>query len=284
MGVRIALRLADDLEHTRASASGFDYFTLNEDAAKAFGIIPNTRGYHAQLWEVCREFYGRPPDWFHCFDIDKPLGGWDGYKKNGCEHEQVKVEKKAIGCRILSVKSEPSIFASDDWVNDSDQPSTYKIALDETVTAETSRTVSDLWSVGYAMTIGVEIGGEAAQAKVKMEETISFGYEHGQEETKGSSISKTVERGVETTLPPHTEVLASLMGSRGSVEVEVDFECRLTGDAMWSFAKKHLNGRRDHLQDINEILDRCHQPRIRQTKEIYNLGFVSDGKIVVANK
>lgn len=285
MGTNISLNLRDNLKDSDIRVSGFELIPMSNEVARKFGIIVGTRGYHPQLWSACRRIYGRVPDWF--FTQDMKSERWDEYKRlreNGTPLEEVKLQKRAVGARIIEVKSKPAARVARKQKNRSKKVATFDISLEDSISTEFSRSTSNEWSVGSETTVSVEIGGELSQAKTTVEQTISFGYTRGEEESKTKGDSITVSSGIEVELQPGEEAVASMSCSRGQIIVDVDYECSLTGTAMFAFAKRHHNGRRDHYIDIERLLPLVGSDNLIRVTDRMGLGFVSEGEAVLEDR
>ena len=309
MGIQISLIMRDDLESSTVKVNGFDLLSMTDAIAQQFGIVTAEQGAHWPLWDVARTKYGRYPDWFHACDGAGKVG-WKEFERR--KLDGVRAQKKAVAARILGVQTTPAAQVSRRRKNDSAKhEAVYTVTLSDEVSAENSRTTSNEWSVGNESKVGVEIGGELSQVKTTVETTVSFGYVRGEERTRGSSTTKAVEDSLEVTLGPGEEALCSLSASRGIVNVEVDYDITLMGEAMFSFVQRPLRGKRDHLMSINQILyglsyanrggpmaafkawekrhggwkdfeQKYKPPKIR-VRERFGLGFVSDGVATLAD-
>ena len=302
MGVKIGLIMGDSLESTKATATGFELLPITEKAAKEFGIKREERGAHWPTWEVVKNHFGRYPDWW--FATECPSGPpWNKKPKDwekldhGLLYEELgapmselpRIEKKAVSCRILSVESEPAVFASrsyrkpSKWADHAD----FTVELSQTESVSHSRSSSSSWSMEASTTVGVEIGGEASQVKAKVETTVSFGYSQEttreQSATSEVSVSDSVSTGFGPDTPPNAALIASLQGSKGKIIVEVEYVCRLVGSGIVWYEQKHLNGRKAHFLSLETLLKDLGQPTERRIKDTLDLGFVSDGMIIVSD-
>ena len=283
MGVQISVILRDNVEDSQVNVSGFDLLPLNNIIARKFGIITHERGAHWPLWDVCNSIFGRYPDWWHTKDNDREWGEYKALRDQGYEVEEVSLEKKPIRARIVGIESKPSALATRRRRNTSDSKGNFILTLSESVSLEHSRTTSDEWAIGSETKVGVEIGGELAQAKTTVEQTVTFGYTRGIEKTKARGQAIEVSDAIEVELNPGEERIASLNATKGAILVDITYACRPMGQAMFSFAQKHHNGKRDHLVDIHDVLNRLGREDSIEVIERTSLGFVSDGVAELAN-
>ncbi|MCY4259916.1 MAG: hypothetical protein OXC91_06600 [Rhodobacteraceae bacterium] len=290
MGVRINLALRDTLEQSSVSASGFNMLEMNADRANQFGLIVGTRGYHEKIWNACRQIYGRVPDWFFLRDIlgreDQARYGaaWAGYSEDNPHAKEVSMIKEAVGARLVSVEDEPAARVSRKFENyHSTVPVTFDARLKDSLTTDSTYETSHGWSIGSETTVGVEVGGELSQVKAKVEQKISFGFSGGSSKSTSKGTGIEVEGGMMLTLEPGQKALVAMNCSRGRILVDVDYKCYLHGDAMFSFAKKHHNGKRDHLVDPDRIIEAMGKDPVIRITERTGLGFVSDGNAVAEN-
>ena len=183
-----------------------------------------------------------------------------------------------MGARIVSVESKPAAQVTRRRKNPSSKRASFTVELTDSISTDHSRSTSDEWAVGMETKIGVEIGGELAQAKTTVETTISFGYTRGQETTNTRGESVSVSDSITVELDPGEEAVAAMSCNRGQIMVDVDYECALRGAAMFSFHQKLLNGGRDHHVDIERVMRQLHGQAIsHRVTERMGLGFVSDG-------
>ena len=283
MGVQISVLLRDDVKNSEVKVSGFDLLPLSNRRAAKFGIIVGTRGYHEELWSAANSIFGRVPDWWHTKDEKDE---WDEYKfrrDRGSDIEEVRMIKNPISAKLVEIQSKPSAVATRRRRNTSSNEATFDLELSEAISIEHSRSTSNEWSVGSETKVGVEIGGELSQAKTTVEQTISFGYTRGEEKstTKGNSIE--VSDSVSVTLDPGEEAIASLTCTRGTIIVDVMYECSLVGHGMFSYAQKWLDGNRDHPVEIQKVMAALGKNNSIKFSERMGLGFVSDGVAELAD-
>ena len=301
MGIRISIDLRDTAAESVASARGFDLIKPPARLLREFGLPVQERGYAEALWGVCANHFGRPPDWF--FATETPSGppwnrdhegDWDDYPGGFYSdigdwvHFLPRVEKRAVAAKITEISSKPDTFATREYA----QPSKYgrgefQVSLAKRVGIENSLTTSHEWSADIEATIGVEIGGEAVGHKVSASTTVSFGYAYGRQKTATRHTEHEVQDSLSAHFvegaPPEAVLLASLMGSSGSVKVAVDYEYRLVGDACFWFEQRLLNGRKAHRLPLATIVADLGGENLRHDTEIVDLGFVSDGKVVLSD-
>ena len=283
MGVRIALTLRDTLEQSDVEVSGFDLLHLTKARARQFKIPVAERGYWPEGWGACARIFGRPPDWWHATDIKGEWGEYAAERDRGKDVQEVRLQKRPVSARIVTIESHPAAQVTRKRRNTSDHRGTFQVELEDSVSVDFSRTASNEWAVGSETTVGVEIGGELAQAKTKVEQTISFGYTRGEETTRAKGEAISVADSIEVELGPGEEAIASLSASRGAIIVDVDYDCALVGQGMFSFNKRHHNGHRDWFVDIIQVLNELGYSNNIRVIERMSLGFVSDGVATLAN-
>ena len=302
MSIGISLLLGDSLETTQAQATGFELTPLNGRVCREFGIPFQERGAHWPTWNAIRRRFGRYPDWW--FATEAPSGppwnrrpaDWDNRAYGGLHREWGKdlatlprLEKRAVGCRVLSIESQPTVFASRAYRKPSRYASNAAFAVEisqsESLTHTRSSTAG--WSLDVSTTVGVEIGGEASQCKVKVETSVSFGVHESQTRERSASEAVQVSDSLSTQFaedaPPSAALIASLQGSRGKIIVAVDYIYSLVGDGIVWYDQKALNGYKGHMLPLADLLRIMGKPNEQRVTETLDLGFVSDGTIVLAD-
>ena len=132
------------------------------------------------------------------------------------------IRLKPIAADILSITQQPTIIDHAVWHNPGPGDSSYTAEIHTSV----SDTIEDHWdtskSIGVSAEVGVSVG--PAEARTSVSYTTSWG--------KGGSKSQTVDVGasdsISKTLSPGEQVLAALVGQRGTVAIEVQYEAEVT--------------------------------------------------------
>ena len=300
MGVRVSARLGKTKAESSVSVSGFDLIRPNARMLREFGLPMQEYGADWPLWNACRDILGRYPDWF--FATETPSGrpwnksesDWQDYPGgfyrdiDGWLHYLPRVEKKAIRATITDIVSNPDVFATRSYSNPSRHAAgEFTVALSKEVGTENSLQTGHEWSTGISATLGIEVGGDAQGYKVSASTTVSFGYAYSRQETATSHSSHMVQDSLTARFhadaPADAEVIASLMASAGKIKLAVDYEYRPVGDGCFWFDQRPLNGKAQHRVPLRDLVARLGRPDVLRDTEIMSLGFVSDGKVVLAD-
>lgn len=306
MGVEVELRLGQGLADSHVSASGFDLLPISIPIAHEFGLPEiQIRGYDPGLWANCNQAYGRVPDWW--FLTEQPSGPpWD-QKTNRWENSDgtpkrdgfygdlewtdrlPRAEKRAVGARLVGMKSAPSILG----IGKVRRPSRFAagenfgIAINESVSESWSRSTTKSWSLAATLGIKYTTGGEVTASKIEVAASITGSYgesrSSGESGSRSKAITHSLSTGFRADAPPNAAIVAQVQGTRSAVQVAVDYEVRLVGACCWWFDKRALNGHKAHSQALDELLRmRGHDNLVRVTETI-DMGLVAEGSAVLSD-
>ena len=307
MGIRLSIALGKTKADSSVDVSGFDIIQPSTRLMREFGLPLEERGYHEALWGVCNRKFGSPPDWF--FATESPEGvPWNHTRSEWADypggfyadiddwiHYLPRVEKKPLRAAITDITSKPDAFATRTYANPSRfAAADFGVSLGKEVGIENSLTTGHEWSAGISATLGVEVGGDVQGYKVSASTTISFGYSYSRQETATSHVTHMVQDSVQVRFhddaPADAQVQASLMASSGSVRVAVDYEYSLVGDGAFYFDQGQYGHHRGVRGGGNwrriplaECLASLGRPLTLEDSAVLDLGFVSDGKVVLSD-
>jgi len=260
MAVKLFVRDLDDPERCRVEGEGFDLKAPDEQSVKAFGLRRET-GHHPVIWEASKYIFGHPPNdmW-----IGQPTGGQfggKGYEMN--DHwQQPQLRRTFRRGQIVSLDTTPEILAAVRHDNShSSIEGDYEASLEREVfdTIEVNDETS--LSVGYSITVGVELGSEASGVKAKVESTLSTEATKTQGETKANGKTLKANQGVSVVVPPHRVMRSVLYAAFGQAVFNVTYEMALIGDAYFYF-KRGIPGKGHHLT--------CPLPELRRVmRDVY---------------
>ena len=292
--ISLSVLLREDLESSEVSASGFELVSLTDKAAKAFGLPGRQivgKGKNWDVWDYIHAQLGRMPD--EWITGDPVIGSsannaphrWNVYKDWDIAEHQVRVERKAVGCNLISVSGSIDAIDSTSVSNDNDhvQPG-QGISMSYSESVEDGRSSENHWSMSLTNGMEITVGGEYAGMKAEAKRSIEFTVEAGGSKTTSHvrTVGKTIERHGNVDAQPFTEYPVSLTQGRGSLKVKVDYEYRLVGNFLAFFIQKAYQGKlASPLMDINHMLKSLNKPLVVRDSEILTPGFVTHGSIYI---
>ena len=300
MAIGISVQLKDDLDTSIVHADGFNLEVLDDDHAEMFGIPRQIVGgqyneaRHGQLWGAIHQKWGRFPNEFVTGDpvrnsrAHQVPAEWTPYKDAWGEKNQVRVQQKAVGCRLIATTGTVDSIISTKVrnYNDEVQPG-QEALLAYTEEFEVSRHKENSFGFetkfGYEVTVGGEYAGFKAEAKYSVEFTASTSHTEGKSTT--TSKGKHVELKASVTAEPHSIYPVSVLLGKGSLTLQIDYVYELIGQWRALYTKKAYNGQlAAPLADINKLLDALGKPRIVKGHEIIEVGFVTNGDISIGTR
>ena len=190
----------------------------------------NTHGYRAPAVPNFAWVTPDSPEWSRAW---RCTGEGKAHRDTG---HQPRIRLAPVAADILTITQQPTIIDHAVWHNPGPGPTEYSAEIHTSV----SDTIEDHWdesqSIGISADVGVSVG--PAEAKTSINYTTSWG--------RGGSKSETVDVGandsITKTLQPGEQVLAALVGQRGTLSIEVAYQAEvLDGDVL-----VHTTGR-NHL-------------------------------------
>jgi len=293
MPIGISLQLRDDLDNSEVDASGFNLTVIDDDHAHLFGIPRQVvgRGYNKELWDCIRNWWGRPPDEFVTADPvpgAKIRDGWTPYKDLLDESLMVRVQQKAVGCRLLETTGSVDAIVSANVRNYND-----KIQPGQEAELNYSEDVSDTRycenSLGLSLMNGFKItaGGEYAGFKAEGERYVEFTVSTSTTSGKSTTVTKgrSVRLKANVDAEPRSIYPVSVMAGQGTLKLQIDYEYSLTGHFLAIYEQRKFRGKlHAPPSNINELLDALGKPRVVRGNEILDVGFVTSGDISIGKR
>lgn len=290
MGIRIGLHLNDSLEESHVEATGFENFPLTDETAKAFGIPRQIvgSGKNDVLWGAIRNWWGRVPDEFVTSDPVVSSSAsvpnkWTPYKDSWGTENQVMIERRAVGARIVETRGSVDAVATTEIRNrDNQEQPGQEATLEYSEDVEDSRTTETNWHADLTLGAEVTVGGEYAGFKAEAKRSIEFSVGVGGSKSKTHTVTKgrTVSLKASITAAPRTVYPVSIQAGKGALVIKVDYEYRLHGYWRALYIQKAFNGQlAAPLSDIGELLRVLGKPNVIKDSEIMDIGFVTDGAI-----
>lgn len=294
MGIRLSIKLGEDVKDSVVDVSGYEVYPIDDEMAHEFCGIPRTvvaKGSHDELWGWLANYTGRVPNEF--FMSDPVVGSdvvtdrqeWEPFKDRG--RAGVRIERVPVSGRVITATGQPKQIGADKVVNppESLTNQTGTTTLSESVTEESSVTREMNWQIGMEQSIGVEVeGGLEGVAKGKVSRSMTFSFSKGGSESKTRTQSKELSqsRSANYDVPPGKVHEYSLTIGSGSIEVDIDYEYRIIGQATAWYKKPLTNGLGDGAAfdfDIAEWLRDRNRPAVLRTTERLSIGLVSEATL-----
>lgn len=276
MGVNFKVELGDNPRCH--SVKGTALRVASDRDLRRFGLRGrNNTGAGGQFswaaWEACRRKFGRYPDGLHF--SNHPIF-------NEKEEDVVRVVSGAQSVLMLDYECNPTAYGSDILENPFEEPGTFTSHLNQIQSHAHIEGSADELSWGLAVTIGYEVGGDAAGYKVSTSATASIGGSHSEHES--DEDTETIEKGVavSVTLKPGQKARIIQMAAKGTMHVRVKFRNTLRGAAWVNYHQKTLNGSAWHRFPIDEFLKlRDGAMESADSFETYKVGFVSESRNIL---
>lgn len=202
-----------------------------------------------------------------------------------------RMEKKAVGATVIGLDSDPAILVTAKMRKPGSFSEGGKYTIQGSRAHQTnwSRSSTHGWSVtaGLSVTVGAEAGGNVFGASGKVSTSVtaslsatghgSYGKSHGGSESHMASISAMT--GFKENSPDNAALIAQLQGAKGSIQVVVDYECRIIGDCCFWFEQRMLNGRKQHMVPVQRLMDELGLKNMVKVRETLDMGFVFEGEV-----
>lgn len=293
MAIKLEVHLRDNLEESEVRASGFELMVVNDEAMELFGLPRQVvgRGSHPTLWPQINNWWGRYPDEFVTSDpvigshAHRVPNEWTPYHDAWGEANQVRIEKKAVGARLIESTGSTDAINSTSIMNhdNAEQPDqSASLTYRREVTDE--RYTENAWSWSLMNGLEVEVGGEYAGFNASATRKIEFTV--GNERTSGKAHTDLEGRELSLTASvnaaPRTQYPVSIQMGQGALRIEVDYEYRLMGQWRALYIQKAYNGSlTSPPASINELLEAEGLPQVVRDSEVMNIGFVTHGAISI---
>ncbi len=192
--------------------------------------------------------------------------------------QQTETFLRPVSARILEISSEPTILATQRFVNNSSVAATFEAGISQEVsnTSESnwsnSNTVSFQQSIEYGISfLGTGVTGET-----------TLGYDRTWGVGGSESISVTVgsSSGVSVLLQPGEAVRSILRATRGAMRIRVTYEANLRGNAALNYNPTH-NGHHFWRQPIAPVINAAGSNNLVQITEDIRIGYYSHGEVIL---
>ncbi|XP_073965678.1 U-megalopygitoxin(8)-Mo12-like [Choristoneura fumiferana] len=213
---------------------------------------------------------GRPSDAY----VKSPTPWDDLYRRFGWS--EVRRTLKVRSARVLGIQSQPIIVAKKNFHNRSPRPATYAGDISHVE----DNTATHKWTKSGSLTVGQKINYKVDVGVGSVGGTTSFSYKStfGEEKVNTVQVKLGSKASISITLQPGQSAVAELTASKGTMDVEVEYEASLEGSVATNYGNKH-NGHYFWSFDINSVLDAGGLPRTVVWKEHIHIGFFSDERV-----
>jgi hypothetical protein len=247
-------------------------------AGNNVGIISDTERNTFQLSDsnlksAVEKYFGKRPD--DVF-VRSPTPWGDLYKTYGWQ--QVTTTLAPQRARILSLQSQPTIVMSQYFENNSSQSGEFSAKIFQSV----ANTVSSTWTTGGEVTVGqtIEYGFDIKVFSVGGSTSFSYTSSWGKSVSKSETVTVGSESGVTITLEPGQRVVAELYATRGTMQIQVDYEATLSGYTAVNYSKPY-QGHHFWALGINNVMSAGGLPRSSKSSEVLKMGYYTDSKVVI---
>lgn len=212
----------------------------------------------------------RPSDAF----VRSPTPWDDLYKRFGWS--EVRRTLKVKSARVLGINSQPIIVSKKNFHNNSPRPATYSGVISHMA----DNTATHKWTKSGSLTVGQKVNYKVDVGVGSVGGTTSFAFKNtfGEENVNTVQVKLGSKASVTVTLQPGQSAYAELTASKGTMDVEVEYEASLEGSVATNYGNKH-NGHYFWSFDINSVLDAGGLPRTVVWKEHIHIGFYSDERV-----
>ncbi|WP_052713416.1 hypothetical protein [Streptomyces katrae] len=256
----------EDEAESIVNAIGEQKHVITDDERNGFGWP------WGSITDACARHMGR-----------RPNGAWiksptDHDLYNSYGWQQTTTVLKATKAEILGINSKPTTVKTATFRNDSSVGANFNVKITEQVSNTVSNTWSTTNSFALEQTIKYEIGflGTGGGGETSM----SYTHSWGQSKTESQTITLGSEAGVDVYLEPGQAVKATLVATRGTMEVKVTYSATVEGRVAMNYNPTH-NGHHFWNAGINTILQAGGLNRSKTFTENLEIGYYSDAEVLL---
>nr|AAM18115.1 yolk protein 2 [Hyphantria cunea] len=247
---------------------GEESIIVSDNDRKVFKLDDGTlkRASETYMGKRCGDVYVKPPT---------PWG--DVYQQ--FDWEPVRKTIVPIQAKVIGINSKPVAFGHAEYVN---RHESLNVTYSTSLTHE-GETVSHTWSQGGEVGVGTEIkyevnfGAGSAGGSTSLSYTASWGED--------TMKSRTVTLGTTSTIlvvvPPRTMVIASLLATEGTLDIEVKYRSTLDGRVFCNYPDK-FNGHYFYGMPVRGLLSSIGESVVMESTEKISIGFYSTARLEVS--
>ncbi|XP_059047957.1 spherulin-2A-like [Achroia grisella] len=265
--IKVNVVASDNEAEREVKFSGRNTAIISDKERNTFQLSDNN------LKDAVRAFFGQRPD--DAF-LRSPTPWGDLYQTYGWP--QVTRTLTPRRARVLQVSSNPSIVLRQHFENNSTSSGTFKAQIKQ----EVKNTVTSTWQKGGELSIGqdIEYGFDIKVLSVGGKTSFSYTSKWGESVSRSETVTVGSESRVEIHLEPGQKVIAELYATRGTMQIQVDYDATLSGSTAVNYSKKY-NGHHFWALNINSVMRAGGLKSFAESHEVINLGYYSDSNIVI---
>lgn len=184
-----------------------------------------------------------------------------------------------VTAKILGIRNEPITVTTREFINNSKFKATYT-----GISQFIDQTVSNTWNKSSELTVGQRINYSIQFGAGEIGGATTFSYMSGwgQDTTQSQSVMIGCNNGVSVDLEPGQSVVASLTASKYTMEIELEYNAKLSGYVAYNFPESY-SGTKVWAFDINVFLDAVQLENVKTSKEIIKINFFTDSKVILSD-
>ncbi|CAB3232681.1 unnamed protein product [Arctia plantaginis] len=226
--VKIKIKGTKNITDASVQFSGKEKAIISEEERQAFQLDDES------LKRASKIFSGK-----RCTDVflKRPTPWVDVYRKFGWK--EIKRTLKPVQARIIGINVKPVAIATAEYKNNQ---AAYTVKHKAAVKQTVEETVTHTWNISKELTIGkdfsytIDFGKGNTGGKISLSHTSKW----GNDTTKERKITIGTKSSVE--VPPGDVVLATLVATQVTMEIEVEYEVTVAGHVFCNYQ----NGYRGH--------------------------------------
>ncbi|CAB3232693.1 unnamed protein product [Arctia plantaginis] len=270
-GIVIKIKLTKNGDDTTVEFLGEDLADITDKERALFKIDDEILKNETEkfIGKRCTNVFLKPPT---------PWG--DVYKKYGWD--PVKRNIKPIEARVIGVNMKPVTVGSAEYVN---SHNSLVVPYNTSLTQQVNETVQHTWSTGGKFDVEQEITYEItfAENSVEGSTTMSYTSSWGEDTTKSRSVTLGTTSITMTEVPPGNSVVASLIATQGTVDIEIRYSIDLTGKLFCNY-EVSFHGHHFYAMPIHQLHKAADTPLLKYFTEKVSVGFYNSVKLEVTNR
>ena len=267
LSVSIVAGLTKDT--SSVTASGSVQHVITDKEVKSFGITDSA------LKNAVGKYFGQNPDdaYLHSATPWNDLYATYGWP-------QVQTTLRVVSATITSISSNPTIIATQKFVNNSSIEGTFNVGISQNVTNTTETNWSQSNTIDVSQSISYEVSflGSGGGGETSM----SYSYAWGQGGSQSESVTVGSSQGVSVDLKPGQAVNAQLTASKGAMNVRIVYEASLSGSTAINYGGKF----KDHhfwCLDLPSVMAAAGISNNLTVTEDIQIAFYSNSQVEMTN-
>lgn len=268
--VELSGEYKEDNSNLKVYYSGSEVGVISDTERQTFGLNDDN------LKSAVRAYFGsRPSDAY----LRSPTPWGDLYQSYGW-NQVIRTLIPRSG-KILKISSQPVMVLRQDFQNNSTKPATFNVGISQAV----ENTVSSSWSKGGELSVDQEInyGFDIEVVNVGGSTSFSFSSSWGRNTEKSKTVTVGASSALEILLQPGQSVTAQLQATRGTIQIEMEYEASLSG----ATAVNYADGYRGHhfwSLDVQGVMASAELSNRKISREVIEIDFYTNSRVVVQDK